>query len=364
MHPAIDGLMYALQDTFQDTFSASLKDGQKNIGPKRIGQKNIGFLRAELAPCFMDVLGSHTLYCHQSFKPEYDKLANAGLSVTPTLPETQPLDVVIYLPTRNREENKFMLAKATEWLKEGGVFISAQHNTMGAKQFEKDVRKLLPDVISTSKKHCRLLHAPKTRQPDSKEYNRYLALGMPSPVENTTMHTLPGLFSGKKIDAGSQMLVDVIEQEDLAGRGADFGAGWGFLSQRALKISPRIQEMHLFEAEHQALTCAEANISNFIHHTKHKSAKIFYHWSDISTTSLDPQFDFILCNPPQHNVSNADPTLVSQFIEQCARALKPGGCLWLVTNAHMPAKRMLTSCFAEVELKIRDHQYMVFRAVK
>ena len=343
MHPAAEGLFYALENSFAGTLA-----GKK---------KRVGFLRAELHPRLPATLAGHKLYCGQSFKPDYDKLTAAGFEVSADLKPRTPLDVVVYLPTRSREENRYMVAKGLSMLKAGGVFITAQHNSLGAKHLEKDLTALVPDASTVSKKHCRIMAATAPGEPDPMQVSLYMACGNPEQVAGTNLKALPGLFSWKKPDAGSQMLVDMIEPEDLAGIGADFGAGWGFLTQRALKMSPRIREMHLFEAERRALDIAALNL-------KKTKAKIFTHWSDVPRADISPQFDFILCNPPQHDISKTDTGLVSRFIEQAAAALRPEGVLWLVSNQHIPAERLLGDFFPEAEEKNHDKQYRVFRAVK
>lgn len=347
MHPAADGLFNALQTAF-----APALEGRK---------KRVGFLRAELHPELLNTLGRHTLRCAQSFKPDYNQLESAGFDVTPLLKPRSPMDVIIYLPTRNREENKYMIAKGLSFLKPGGVFITAQHNTLGAKHLEKDLTAIAPDVTTYSKKHSRMMMAQKPEQTDSMLEEMYLAYGNPEVVAGTKMQALPGLFSWKKPDTGSQMLVDVIDQADLAGHGADFGSGWGFLTARALKMSTRIREVHLFEAEKLALDISAKNLELKL---KGSKAKIHTHWADVPNHTFERKFDFILCNPPQHTVSSTQTPLVTRFMEKAAECLKPGGCLWLVTNHHIPAEKQLGRLFSEVEELNRDKQYKVFRAAE
>ena len=352
MHPAADGLFYGLENDFSSYLKGS--------------KKRIGFMRAELHPNLKTILGKKTLYLSQSFKPDFDKLVAAGFKPSPTFKTKSPVDVMIYLPTRNREENKFMLAKSIEGLKEGGVLITAQHNTLGASHLEKDLKALVPNLTTISKKHCRVMAAVKSQAPDDLQLSLYQACGNPEHIQNTSMCASPGVFSWKKPDTGSLMLMDMIEQEDLAGRGADFGAGWGFLSQRALKMSTRIREINLYEAELRALNCAEQNIKSFLKKLSVKKTipKVNFHWLDVIHEDFEPQFDFILCNPPQHNLNQTDQSLALRFMEKCAHALKPEGVLWLVTNHHIPAERILTKLFQDVEEKNNDRQFKVFRAIK
>ena len=46
---------------------------------------------------------------------------------------------------------------------------------------------------------------------------------------------------------------------EMKGRIADLGAGWGWLAAQAL-TRPEIRELHLVEAEADALACARLNV--------------------------------------------------------------------------------------------------------
>ena len=48
---------------------------------------------------------------------------------------------------------------------------------------------------------------------------------------------------------------------DLAGRAADLGAGYGYLSRELLERCPKITALDLYEAEQRALALAELNLA-------------------------------------------------------------------------------------------------------
>ena len=343
MHPALDSLFLALEAPF----SHILDDGGKRIC----------FLRAELHPAMAEVFAEHTLTCEQPFKPDYNLLARAGLDAHAQLEGAEKVDCVLYLATRNREENSYNLARAISMLKPGGKLVAAQHNKLGAGQLEKDMKALVGNIEVFSKKHARVLLAEKGDNINTDTLNTYLAHGKPFKVQGTGLHTKAGLFSWKKVDHGSQMLVDIIDQEDLHGIGADFGAGWGFLAQRALKMGPRIAELHLFEADKNALDMCMHNLSS----TK---TKLVPHWADLAHDPIEDQFDFIITNPPQHDITNQSTALPLQLTDRAAKCLKPGGVMWLVTNRQVPVERVLEQHFSKVVDLAEDKHYKIFRVVK
>lgn len=343
MHPALDSLFLALEAPFSHTLDAA--------------SQKICCLRAELHPSIPELFEHHTLICEQPFKPDYNLLKRAGLNASPNLENPTNVDVVLYLATRCREENNYNLGRAMSMLKQGGKLIAAQHNTLGAGQLEKDLKALCGDVQVYSKKHARVLLAEKDKTLNKDCLRTYLESGKPFNVPQTPLYTKPGMFSWKKVDIGSQMLADVVEQEDLHGIGADFGAGWGFLAHRILKLSPRIDELHLFEADKNALDMSVQNLKSI-------KTKLVPHWADLLTDPVETQFDFILSNPPQHTTTVQSTSLPLLMTDIAAKHLKKGGVMWLVTNRQVPVEKVLEKHFSKVVDLAEDKHYKIFRVVK
>ena len=115
--------------------------------------------------------------------------------------------------------------------------------------------------------------------------------------------TAPGMFSCKKIDQGSAALAPFLT--DLKGRGADFGAGWGWMSKQAL-LADAVTALDLFEADFYALEAAKQNLND---------SRATYHWADVANLpkQRDP-YDFIISNPPFHQTRKAEPDLGKAFI--------------------------------------------------
>ena len=59
-------------------------------------------------------------------------------------------------------------------------------------------------------------------------------------IKGQNFTTQPGIFGWDKIDQGSKLLINHISN-DLYGHGADFGCGYGFLSDYLLKNNSKIK---------------------------------------------------------------------------------------------------------------------------
>lgn len=165
--------------------------------------------------------------------------------------------------------------------------------------------------------------------------------------------TLPGVFSADRIDPGSAALAAALPA-DLKGRVADLGAGWGYLS-RAVLASDGVTELHLVEADADALDCARRNVTD---------PRARFHWDDATTHQAAAPYDVIVMNPPFHEGRRGVPDLGRAFIGSAARLLSRHGTLWLVANRHLPYEQALADGFAEVHEIGADPRYKLFRATR
>ncbi len=97
--------------------------------------------------------------------------------------------------------------------------------------------------------------------------------------------------------------------------------------------------LDLVEADHAALTCAEANITD---------PRAQFHWADATVFRPERRYQGIVTNPPFHTGRAGDPALGQAFIRAAADMLTPEGTLWLVANRHLPYEKALSEHFREV----------------
>lgn len=334
-----------------ETLMLALEEGHVSLpeaGP-------VLFLRAEVSP-WLARLPKDRLVCQNSFKPDHDALSSAGLDVLP--PETErfpaaPLTLI--LPPRQKDEARALFARALRDAPEGGTLLACLPNTLGARTNEKILAEIAGETGSLSKNKCRAFWTVK----DSQRINAALMeewIGHDTPQEmEDGLWSRPGLFSWNRVDAGSEILADSIP-EHIRGRGADFGAGQGFLAREVLANCPHVEHMTLLEAEYRALPCIAKTLA--------AHAKWDAEWADARTEASDQRYDFVVMNPPFH-VGRADAASLGQdFIRAAARALKTGGQLWLVANRHLPYEQVLADCFKVHEMLEDEGGYKIIRAEK
>lgn len=293
--------------------------------------------------------------CLQSYRPLADDLARLGF--TPVVGVAAPLHLAMVFATKHKEEVHYHLALAAAALVEGGTLIISAANTLGAPSLERRCAELMGNAESYSKHKCRVIRAVKrSAELDQTLLDAWRKAGELRQRPETGLWSCPGLFSWKTIDLGSRLLAALLPV-DLHGRGADLGAGYGYLSRESLRRAPGITELHLVEAERKALDAAELNLQGLA-----AGRPLQFHWADVTAGLPFGGLDFVLMNPPFHAGRGAIPALGRAFVRAALKALKPGGRLFMVANRHLPYEGEIQSMSGEILSAVQEQGFKVLVA--
>jgi 16S rRNA (guanine1207-N2)-methyltransferase len=294
------------------------------------------------------------LVCEQTFKPSFDALARSGLDVRgEEVAGRFPL--VLVLPPRQRDEARALFARALDLAGDTGIVLACMENDEGAKTGQSDLARIAGPVSVLSKSHCRVFWTGTRSDGDASLVDAWRGLDAPRLVADGRFASRPGLFAWDRIDPASALLARHLPAE-LAGEGADLGAGTGFLAMEVLARSKHVTSLDLFEAEARALDLARRNLA--------PHANVDFHWHDV-TQGLPRQSDFIVSNPPFHAHGRADrPDIGKRFIAAAAGALRPHGRLYLVANRHLPYESVLDAQFGQVRTLAQEGGFKVVEAVR
>lgn len=299
------------------------------------------------------------LVCEQTFKPDADALVHAGFEVrSDDHDRTRKFPLVLLLPPRQRDEARALMARAIDSVEEGGRVIACMSNNEGARSGEADLAKLAGPLEVASKNKCRVFWtAPLANSIDRALLAQWRELDAERPIEGGRFVSRPGVFAWDRVDIASALLAEELP-DDLAGRAADLGAGFGYLSVELLTRCAGVRALDVYEAERRALDLARANLAAFADRTLH------YHWHDV-TSGLRATYDVIVMNPPFHAQRGIDrPDIGRRFITIAAESLNAGGRLWLVANRHLPYESVLTREFGTVRTVAQAHGFKVIEGVK
>lgn len=249
--------------------------------------------------------------------------------------------------SRQRDQNRHRLALAWSHTRPNGIIIVSGHKTDGVDAFIKEVKKSLSIDGVMSKAHGKVFWLQRGPGMPPKDW---FSLG--DLVRNEAGYfTAPGMFSSAHIDPGSELLAQNLNR-DMKGRLADLGAGWGYLSVQAEMHNSGLDELHLFEADHEALEAAKRNL---------RSPKAHFHWTDVTRPQdIDGQFDWVISNPPFHEGRKSEPSLGQAFIATAAKILKKHGTFLMVANRQLPYERSLDAHFRHWEKQQETNHYKIF----
>jgi 16S rRNA (guanine1207-N2)-methyltransferase len=296
--------------------------------------------------------------CEQSFKPFADALVRSGLTLSEAAPEAR-FKLVLVLPPRQREEARALFARAALHAEGGGVVLACVPNAEGAKSAQADLQALLGSVNHLSKHKCRVFWgASQAPSIDRALLDAWLLLDQPHP-NAAGYFSRPGLFAWDRVDVASALLAAHLP-EDLHGRVADFGAGYGFLATQMVAKCPRITSLDLYEAEARALEPARRNMERALRESGRELA-FAVHWHDVAC-GIEGRYDAIVSNPPFHQGRADLPDLGRAFIARAANALQPQGRLWMVANRHLPYESTLAMHFQQVHNVAAKDGFKVIQA--
>jgi 16S rRNA (guanine1207-N2)-methyltransferase len=316
--------------------------------------KRIAFLRGHYDERLVPL--QPKLVFEQPFKPRAAPLEAAGFRNEERI--KGQFDVVLLLSERQRDQTLADFAHALDLLKEGGTVVVCLHNNWGAKRFEKLMAEAAGGISTISKHHCRVFWATKTAALNEELLAEWRAFHGLRRVIDGRFWSQPGMFSWDEIDAGSALLVEHLPA-NLSGRGADLGAGWGYLSYEVMSRCPDVVSIDLYEADREALEAARRNLGQL--RTK-SPCRPHGFWCDVPSELMEGRHDFVVMNPPFHDGRAADHKLGSKFIATAARALRAEGELWMVANRHLPYEQVLEETFNEKRLITQDERFKVLWA--
>ena len=269
-------------------------------------------------------------------------LSAAGIEIKRKL-DVETANAVVFIP-RAKAAAWQLISMAIQSAPQGWIIVDGQ-KTDGIESIAKEIARSVTDIASYSKGHGKTIWF---RAEDAQNFQ--ITLG-PS-VNKDGFLTAPGVFSADSVDLASAFLIETIPNE-LSGEIADIGSGWGYLSACVLAENPKIKTMHLIEDNATALDCARQNVTD---------PRASFHWANALTWRAPKLLDAILMNPPFHTGRSAEPSLGISFINTAARALRPGGVLYMVANAHLPYEPALEQSFVDVEVMARTTRFKIFCA--
>ncbi|QGF25142.1 methyltransferase [Raineyella fluvialis] len=203
---------------------------------------------------------------------------------------------------------------------------------------------------------CRVLHAAAPR-PEVREAEPTWPRTAALDEFGLSVVAYGATFAGNRLDLGTrQLLESIIDLRPTAGadRAVDLGCGSGILAATLARNGWRVTGVDTSRAAvgSTAATAAANGVEVAV-----RRADALADWPE-------GDLDVVVCNPPFHVGTAKDSAPAFRMIRTAARALRPGGELWCVYNAHLPYLPTLRRDVGPSEIVTRDRSYLVTRSVR
>jgi 16S rRNA (guanine1207-N2)-methyltransferase len=276
--------------------------------------------------------------------------------------EGRPFDRIVALLPKGRAVWERTVLDAAAHLRTDGHFYLSGANRSGIKSAGKFIRRAFGNVtVLGYRRGCQVLRAVKKPglviPPSDYDVWRTASdrVGN-SPLEYVTK---PGLFSWKRLDAGTRLMVECLAEHPILStdRVLDIGCGSGVLS---LVAARQAQDGHVTAVDADC-RAVEATRRTLIHNHIGNAEVIL---SDCGWAVRDRSFTVVVTNPPFHQDKSTTYVIAEQIIRDAAHLLQRDGRLYLVANSFLKYRPIIQDAFGNVSRLCHTNHFTVWHAVK
>lgn len=182
-------------------------------------------------------------------------------------------------------------------------------------------------------------------------------------IEDAHLVNLPGVFSARRLDNGTRLLVEHLPDIADEARVIDLGCGNGALGIAALLNNPTA-DLTFIDESRLAITSARLSFEREFADTAPGSRpSATFRVADCLDGLPGESADLILCNPPFHQGRAHGDDVAWKMFKGARRVLRPGGQLWVVGNRHLDYTQKLKRAMGNSQLMANDPGYQVVRAI-
>lgn len=229
------------------------------------------------------------------------------------------------------------LAHAWAHLEPGGRLLFCGGNELGVTSAVKRLAEQLaqsPQIL-TNRGHARIVAFKRDQGPGPLVPTpEHFEVDTP-PDAPFSLRADPGVFSSRRLDPGSELLLQVLNDIPAPRRILDLGCGVGPLGLSALRRWPDATGL-LLDGDARAVACAKDNAASL-----GVGERCEIEWWDVQEPVSMSAFDLILLNPPFHAGKDVDLGPAHSMFETASLALAPEGLALIVANRTLPYERVL-----------------------
>lgn len=251
-------------------------------------------------------------------------------------------DIVLILPRERDRLNMLLHALASSMAPQSILWLVGE-NQSGIKSSAKKLGEYFGSVSKVdSARHCSLFRAGSPAPPSAFDLECYKKT-WPLIFSGTQINivSLPGTFAHGKLDRGTGLLLETLEELKPTGQVLDFACGSGVIGLSLLHLLPATG-LTLLDVSALALESARCSLrANGMEATVLASDGLSH---------LGGSFDWIISNLPFHRGVRNDLDIARNFFAGAGNFLTKTGKILLVCNNHLPYPAWLRDYFTRVEV--------------
>lgn len=171
-----------------------------------------------------------------------------------------------------------------------------------------------------------------------------------------------GVFGGARPDAGSRLLLEALDAALVDGEvpardAVDLGSGNGLLTAY---LAAALPDAGVLGSDDDADAVAATRATLAANGLDREGVQAV--WDASLSRLADHSVDLVLLNPPFHDGTAVDATLVQGLLDAAARVLRPDGQLWFVHNSHLRYRPEVERRVGAVTQRARDRRFTVLSA--
>ncbi len=162
-----------------------------------------------------------------------------------------------------------------------------------------------------------------------------------------------GVFSKARVDFGTELLLKTLINEEIEGKGLDYGCGYGPIGIVISKIKNIYVEM--LDVNNRAVELSKENIS--INKVNCRAFSIEKY--DFS----NKEYDFVITNPP----IRAGKKIIQEIYKNAYNVLKDNGVLYIVIQKKQglsSTKKFLEEFFTSIETINKQAGFHILKVIK
>jgi 16S rRNA (guanine1207-N2)-methyltransferase len=295
--------------------------------------------------------------CHSQDFGDYRWLEGTGTAVDyGVVPDLEGSEQCVILHLPREKQLLAMLAHAlSTGMSPGSRVWLVGENRAGIKSAPRHLQPYFERVgFVDMARHCALIEASgavRATDFDIEEYfenwiTRYAG-------RDLELLSLPGLFAHGRLDSGTALLLDTLEELRPQGSVLDFACGSGVIGA-AIQSGCPDNDLTLLDSSALAIESSRRSLA-----ANGLSGRL---QASDGLSEVRGRYDWIVSNPPFHRGVRHDLEIAENFFRRAGTFLTEKGKILVVFNRHLPYLRWLQPAFEQVDCLASNSAFAVIQA--